>query len=1075
MHTLYQSTHTLNLTAKNKVCKAFRKLKKIGFLLLLLSMSCTLLFAQKEWSNWFNSGKNLLTFKNGYPEIVSNFISPVPDNTDFFHFYNWGNGGISYSDPVSGEFQFIISNGIGYSKDFHDFPNPYFIGNLTNTSSYRIIPFPNDAKKFYVVHFMNNPNAVYQPPSQLQVRPKYPLDLSYSIVDLNLNNGLGDFSTINNVIAPFVTPQITTVRHANGNDVWVIFHSAGTDNLSSILFTGNGIQPPINSKTGANKCYNYEYGMMTASHDGKLIAGVAISNGCSNSEVQLFDFDKNTGKLSNYRPAPSTSRISKMQFSPDNSKIYILEEFALYQYDLDKPDILASKTKIAGTENGNLSDMQLAPDGKIYISTPEFYEENGTNFYTAAIECPNLPQYACNYNPKAIKNYQASFPNLINDFINQPKAAAITKFSIGNDTTFCADSFIISAPEWWQSYRWNTGDTTRTISITKPGIYYVLTGDKNFSCPSGYGYITIVTRALKMDLGRDTSFCKGVIYPFHVNDDYNNILWENGSHTRDTLITTNASLMINAKDKNGCITGDTVSVFYSPYPYARLGNDTTLCGDNKITLSVENGNEVIIAFSPTPPAYLWKDGSTGKSITVSDSGRYWAEVTYQGCTAYDTISINYIRNDKTILYLKDAILIEGDSLLLKAAVENVHYLWNTGDTTQSIYVKTAGKYTLDVNNGICTFSDTVNVELNTNPSVQITSPVNHQVFEAGRIITINVAANDIVGHVSKVDFYNKGIKIGEDSTTPYTYTSLPVEAGDYTITAKATDNSGTVSTSDSVTIIAMACKSDGGINAEGFTNIPGSEIANLTSSPAFFSSASVSAQLEKFEYGISLGDNYGARVRGYICAPLTGLYTFYIAGDDQVGLWLSTNDNPANKVLIAYAESFTKFRQWDKFPAQKSVPVYLVKGGRYYIETLHKESAGSDHLSVAWRLPNGIFEAPVDASRLSPFYALPVNGRIAADFSQVMRENKISVGSEGLTASVMPNPSQNYFYISTKSTSSRPLSIHIIDVTGRIIEQKINIAANGSFRIGNLFPPGVYFVEILQGTRKERLKLIKQQ
>ena len=88
-------------------------------------------------------------------------------------------------------------------------------------------------------------------------------------------------------------------------------------------------------------------------------------------------------------------------------------------------------------------------------------------------------------------------------------------------------------------------------------------------------------------------------------------------------------------------------------------------------------------------------------------------------------------------------------------------------------------------------------------------------------------------------------------------------------------------------------------------------------------------------------------MRGYVCAPVTGEYNFFISGNDQAELWLSTDDNPANKVLLAFILSWTNPKQYDKFPSQKSAPVKLVKGVRYYIETLHKEYQSYDHLSVA--------------------------------------------------------------------------------------------------------------------------------
>jgi hypothetical protein len=51
---------------------------------------------------------------------------------------------------------------------------------------------------------------------------------------------------------------------------------------------------------------------------------------------------------------------------------------------------------------------------------------------------------------------QVAFPDLINDFIQQPKEVPTPKFSLGSDTPICLGSYSISAPAGWESYRWNT-------------------------------------------------------------------------------------------------------------------------------------------------------------------------------------------------------------------------------------------------------------------------------------------------------------------------------------------------------------------------------------------------------------------------------------------------------------------------------------------------------------------------------------------------------------------------------------------------------------------------------------------
>jgi formylglycine-generating enzyme required for sulfatase activity len=81
------------------------------------------------------------------------------------------------------------------------------------------------------------------------------------------------------------------------------------------------------------------------------------------------------------------------------------------------------------------------------------------------------------------------------------------------------------------------------------------------------------------------------------------------------------------------------------------------------------------------------------------------------------------------------------------------------------------------------------------PRVSITSPTNHAAFTAGDNIAINATASDTNGTVTKVEFYQGTTKLGEDATSPYSYTWNNVAAGSYTLTAKATDNNSLVSIS----------------------------------------------------------------------------------------------------------------------------------------------------------------------------------------------------------------------------------------------------------------------------------------
>ncbi|MFN3486846.1 MAG: PA14 domain-containing protein, partial [Planctomycetota bacterium] len=118
-------------------------------------------------------------------------------------------------------------------------------------------------------------------------------------------------------------------------------------------------------------------------------------------------------------------------------------------------------------------------------------------------------------------------------------------------------------------------------------------------------------------------------------------------------------------------------------------------------------------------------------------------------------------------------------------------------------------------------------------------------------------------------------------------------------------------------------------------------------------------------------------------AAQSGAYTFWIASDDSSELWLSPDDNPAHRILIASVSGWTSPREWSKFPSQQSVPLTLTAGGRYYLEVLHKEGGGKDNLAVGWQMPDGTLERPIPGSRLSPVDPLDGDGDGVSDADEI--------------------------------------------------------------------------------------------
>jgi predicted peptidase len=162
----------------------------------------------------------------------------------------------------------------------------------------------------------------------------------------------------------------------------------------------------------------------------------------------------------------------------------------------------------------------------------------------------------------------------------------------------------------------------------------------------------------------------------------------------------------------------------------------------------------------------------------------------------------------------------------------------------------------------------------------------------------------------------------------------------------------------------------GGILCMYWRDIPGTAVRDLLKDPAFPRFPTQQVYLEQMEIPPNQPGNMGTLLRGLLTAPATGDYTFFISSDNQGELLLSTDEQREHIARIAQVKDWSFPRDWTADPAQQSRPVHLSAGQKYFIEARQKNGGGENHLSVAWKLPDGTFEGPIPASRLAP--AAPV-------------------------------------------------------------------------------------------------------
>jgi hypothetical protein len=157
---------------------------------------------------------------------------------------------------------------------------------------------------------------------------------------------------------------------------------------------------------------------------------------------------------------------------------------------------------------------------------------------------------------------------------------------------------------------------------------------------------------------------------------------------------------------------------------------------------------------------------------------------------------------------------------------------------------------------------------------------------------------------------------------------------------------------------------------ERWENISGTALSGLKSDPRYPNNPTVTETVTRFAWDGPDTDNYGGRISGWLYIPATGDYTFWLNTDDSGELWLSTDDDPANVRVIALETGYTSLNVWNS-GEEKSQPIRLIAGQKYYIMALWKEGGGGDHCQVAWQGPGISTRTIIPGANLSaqPFSA----------------------------------------------------------------------------------------------------------
>jgi len=382
---------------------------------------------------------------------------------------------------------------------------------------------------------------------------------------------------------------------------------------------------------------------------------------------------------------------------------------------------------------------------------------------TQSIVVTTAGSYAVTVN----NNGQLSASNIVNVTVNTAPSNTI---STSGSTSICQGSSVSLTASTGSSYLWSTGATTQTINATAAGNYAVTVTNSN-GCTSVASpvAVSIANPTATITASGSTNICSNETVTLTANSG-TNYLWSNGATTQSINVNTAGTYTVTVTQNGGCLkvsTGTTVTVKASPSSIINTSGPTSFCNGNVMLTSVA-----------TNCTYLWSNGSTNSSITVSISGSYLCTATAtNGCISTSN-AVNVTAQigtaaTPTISASGNTTFCSGSSINLTAS-NGTSYLWSNGATTQSINVTTGGTYLVTVSqNGGCAATSagrTITVNPLANFTVSTNGPLS---FCQGGNVTISVSSTNAQGYV----WYKNNSIINNASSSSYRVTT----AGTYLV------------------------------------------------------------------------------------------------------------------------------------------------------------------------------------------------------------------------------------------------------------------------------------------------------
>lgn len=306
--------------------------------------------------------------------------------------------------------------------------------------------------------------------------------------------------------------------------------------------------------------------------------------------------------------------------------------------------------------------------------------------------------------------------------------------SLGTDQELCEGELVEldAGDSADNSFQWNTGGTTPTLTVSQSGTYSVFV--TNGYC-SDADTVTVLFHPAPINTIGNQTACVGDPIVFNAGNPGSTFAWSTNETGPSITVNTPGVYNVQVTSDHGCEALFSATATFVPRPVVDLGPDTVLCAGQLLVLDAGNpGNN-----------YAWSTGAGSPLITVATGGSYSVEVDNGYCSVSDAVTVIFNpAPDPVPTHLVYTCLDEDPHYVeLDAGNPGSTFLWDDGKHTQRIRAMSYGWKTVAITNVYgCVRMDSIMVEEFCGPTIFI--PNTFTPNGDGRNDTWTAVGNNIV-------------------------------------------------------------------------------------------------------------------------------------------------------------------------------------------------------------------------------------------------------------------------------------------------------------------------------------------